>query len=260
MLKAQQIRKKIKSDQPSIGTWMQLACTDAAEIIASCGYDWVAVDMEHGGFSRQQLADLFRAIEVGGAAPFVRVAETAMLPIRAALDAGATGIILPMIESGPQLEDAIQHIYYPPEGIKGNKRGGSRGVGFCRANLFGERFDEYLNGVSRETIVVAQIEHIRGVAALDEILAVPGLDAIMVGPYDLSGSMGMPGDFDNPEYEKVMAEISNTCKQFKMPMGAHVVEPDPAELKSRIEQGYLFLAYGIDAVFMQRMAKLPDFS
>ena len=258
MLKVQHIRKKLKNGQPSVGTWMQLASTDAAEIISRCGYDWVAVDMEHGGFSRLHLADLFRAIEIGGALPFARVAETAMMPVRSALDAGARGIILPMIESAAQLEDAIRHIYYPPDGIRGNKRGGSRGVGFCRANLFGEMFDEYLNGESRETLVVAQIEHIRGVAALNEILAVPGLDAIMVGPYDLSGSMGMPGDFGNPEFEKVMAEIASTAREFKVAMGAHVVEPDPAQLKARIDQGYLFVAYGIDAVFMQRMAKLPD--
>lgn len=257
---AQQIRKKLKNGQPSIGTWLQLASADAAEIIAKCGYDWVTVDMEHGGFSRLHLSDLFRAIELGGAAPFVRVAEANMVLIRSALDAGAQGIILPMIESGEQLAEAISHIYYPPEGINGNKRGGTRGVGFCRANLFGERFDEYLNGLARQILVVAQIEHIRGVAALSEILEVPGLDAIMVGPYDLSGSMGMPGNFSDPEFEKVMGEIARTAREYKIPMGAHVVEPDPAELRARIAQGYLFLAYGIDTVFMQRMARLPDIS
>ena len=258
MLSAQKIRDKLNSGRPSIGTWMQLASPDAAEILAACGYDWVAVDMEHGGFSRINLTDIFRALEVRGAAPFVRVAENSMMNIRAALDAGARGIILPMIESAQQLADAMRHIYYPlPEGAASPRRGG-RGVGFCRANLFGKEFASYLNGASRETLVVAQIEHICAVGALNEILEVPGLDAIMVGPYDLSASMGIPGDFANPEFEKVMSEINKTARKYKIPMGAHGVEPDPAQLRARIEQGCLFLAYGIDTVFMQRMAALPS--
>lgn len=260
MLSAQKIREKLNSGKPSIGTWMQLVSPDAAEILAECGYDWVAIDMEHGGFSRLNLADLFRALELRGAAPFVRVAENSMINIRSALDAGARGIILPMIESATQLEDALKHIYYPLREGGETPRRGARGVGFCRANSFGRQFGEYLECTSRETMVVAQIEHICAVGVLNEILEVPGLDAIMVGPYDLSASMGIPGDFKNPEFEKVMAEITKTAGKYNIPMGAHVVEPDPVQLKARIDQGYLFLAYGIDTVFLQRMAALPSLS
>ena len=247
---AEDIRKKMKSGKASIGTWMQLANADAAEILANAGYDWVAVDLEHGAFSRAQQADLYRAIELGGAVPMARVAESSMTHIRAALDAGAKGIILPMIESAEGLQQAISHIFYPPTG--------RRGVGFCRANLFGQKFDQYLAGTARETLVVAQIEHINAMDHLDAIMQTPGLDAIMVGPYDLSGSMGMPGDFSNPEFEKLMNEISATCKKYKIPMGAHIVQPDTQMLQTRIEQGYLFLAYGIDTVFLAHAAALPE--
>ena len=250
-MQADDIRKKMKSGKASIGTWLQLGSTDGAEILARCGYDWVAVDMEHGGFSRLQLSDLFRAIEVGGSLPMARVAESRMDLIKGALDAGARGIILPMIESETQLTEAMEHIYYPPKG--------RRGVGFCRANDFGREFDAYLGGPARTILVVAQIEHVRAVANLDAILGTKGLDAIMVGPYDLSGSMGLPGDFKNPEFEKVMNEIAATAKKFKVPMGAHVVQPDPVALKLRIDQGYMFLAYGIDSVFLYASAKRPVF-
>ncbi len=248
--KVEEIRKQMQAGKPSIGTWMQLANADVAEVLASAGYDWVAVDLEHGAFSRAQQADLYRAIELGGAVPMARVAESSMTHIRAALDAGARGIILPMIESASALQEAISHIFYPPAG--------RRGVGFCRANLFGQKFDQYLAGAARKTLVVAQIEHIKAVGQLDAIMQVLGLDAIMVGPYDLSGSMGVPGDFANPEFEKVMNEIAATSRKYKVPMGAHIVEPNPQMLKNRIDQGYLFLAYGIDTVFLAHASALPQ--
>ncbi len=247
---AAEIRKKMQQGQASLGTWMQFGCTDVAEILGASGYDWVAVDLEHGGFSRQQLADLFRAIENGGAAPFARVAESSMVLVRSALDAGARGIILPMIASRSQLESIVQHIFYPPQG--------GRGVGYCRANMFGRDFTAYLNGPSRETLVVAMIEHVDAIEHLDGILTVPELDAIMVGPYDLSGSMGVPGQFNNPEFEQAMSAIAAAAKKHGVPMGAHVVQPDPKLLKQRMAEGYSFLAYGIDAVFLYNGSQCPD--
>lgn len=246
---AREIRNKMQQGQASVGTWMQFGCTDVAEILGASGYDWVALDLEHGGFSRQQIADLFRAIENGGAAPFARVAESSMVLVSAALDAGARGVILPMIASRGQLESIMQHIFYPPQG--------GRGVGYCRANLFGREFDAYLNGPSRETLVVAMIEHVAAIENLDGILTVPGLDAIMVGPYDLSGSMGAAGQFDNPEFEKAMSAIAAAAKKHNVPMGAHVVQPDAQLLKQRVAEGYRFLAYGIDAVFLYNSAPCP---
>ncbi len=234
----------------TIGTWLQLPSPDAAEILGRAGYDWVAVDMEHGLFGRVGLADICRAIELGGALPFARVAEATRNEIKGALEAGAAGLIFPMIESRAQLDEAISYALYPDQG-------GARGVGYCRANLFGADFDAYRQGRASGLLLVAQIEHIRAVEALPEILAHPRLDAIMVGPYDLSGSMGLTGRFDHPDFIAAMARIRDICRQCGAHMGTHVVMPDPAELAARMREGYRFIAYGIDAVFLRNSAQRP---
>jgi 2-dehydro-3-deoxyglucarate aldolase len=214
------------------------------------GYDWVAVDMEHGLFTRTGLADVCRAIELGGGLPFARVAEATKNEIKGVLEAGARGLIFPMIESRAQLDDAISWALYPDQG-------GSRGVGFCRANLYGKELAAYREGAARELILVAQIEHVRALEELPRILAHPRLDAIMVGPYDFSGSMGLTGHFDHPDFIAAMQRIQDACTRHGANVGIHVVEPDPAELAERVKQGYRFIAYGIDAVFLQRNAQRP---
>lgn len=252
MANAADIRKKLKEGGASIGTWQQIPDADISELLAEAGYDWVAVDLEHGGVSRSQLAGLFRAIELGGALPLARVAAPEMTSIKPALEAGAAGIILPMIVSRPQLDAAVNDIRYPPAG--------SRGVGFCRANRYGREFDAYMTGAAASMLIVAQIEHIEAVRNLEAIVSHPALDAVFVGPYDLSGSMNLTGQFDHPEFERVMERINRVCHEHAMPMGAHIVMPDPAKLARSIRDGYQFLAYGIDSVFLRTAAERPRLS
>jgi 2-dehydro-3-deoxyglucarate aldolase len=246
---AKEIRAKMRNGV-TVGTWLQLPSPDAAEIMGRAGYDWVAADMEHGLFSRTGLADIFRAVQIGGAAPFARVAEATKTEIKAALESGATGLIFPMIESRAQLDEAAACALYPDQG-------GKRGVGYCRANLYGKDFDSYGENRARDLLLVAQIEHIRAVEALPDILAHPRLDAIMVGPYDLSGSMGLTGLFDHPEFAAAMRRIRDICFERGANMGTHVVDPDPAQLAACVREGYRFIAYGIDAVFLWKNAQRP---
>ena len=244
------ILKKLKNGEPTIGTWLQIPSPDVAEIIGNAGYDWVVVDLEHGGFSKLVLKDIFRALELNNnTVPLVRVAQTHPKDIKQALDAGAQGVILPMIESKAQLEDGISWSYYPPKG--------TRGVGYSRANLFGENFDEYIEKFSSKILIVAQIEQINAVTNLDDILSVSDLDAIMVGPYDLSGSMGITGQFDHPDFIKAMDDIFQKARHHAIPMGLHIVQTDKELLKNKIKQGYQFIAYGIDAVFLYNTSKNP---
>jgi 2-dehydro-3-deoxyglucarate aldolase len=182
--------------------------------------------------------------------PFARVAEASRDNVKAALDSGALGLILPMIENTAQLEQALAWAHYPPKGC--------RGVGYCRANAYGAKFSEYLTE-SENIFMVAQIEHIKAVDSLEAILALPGLDAIMVGPYDLSGSMGIIGQLDHPDVTAAMNRIAALAKHAGVPMGTHVVMPDPAELSARVREGYLFLAYGIDAVFLRGASSCPEY-
>lgn len=260
-MNAEEIRKLISSGKPAIGTWLQLPSPDAAEIMARAGYDWVAVDMEHGGFGVGALANIMRAIECGGAAPFARLPEAARVWIKFALESGAQGLIFPMIESAEQLAEAIDLSIYPGQDFwrdSGSRPPRCRGVGFCRANGFGKYFDDYHGNAAPGIFLAAQIEHINAVKDIDGILAHPRLDAIMVGPYDLSGSMGLTGQFDHPDFQKAMSLIADACKKSGKVMGCHVVEPDPAALRAEIKRGSRFIAYGIDSVFLWQAAKRPE--
>ncbi len=259
-MNSQDIRKKIAEGKPSIGTWLQLPSPDAAEIMAKAGYDWVAVDMEHGSFGAAALPNIMRAIECGGAAPFARLPEAQKTWIKAALESGAKGLIFPMIESAAQLEAAIDLSIYP--GQDWWRQGASagcayRGVGFCRANGFGRFFEQYRRDVAANIFLAAQIEHIKAVDEIDAILAHPRLDAIMVGPYDLSGSMGLTGKFEHPDFQEAMNRIAKACQKSGKAMGCHVVQPDPAALQAEIARGTRFNAYGIDSVFLWQAARFP---
>jgi len=246
--KIKTIRKKLQNKQVSIGTWQQIPHASISEILGQAGYDWVAVDMEHGSISVDQLPDLFRAIELGGTLPLARVANSIQKDCKQVLDAGAGGIIAPMIESANQLNTIRDACCWPPIG--------SRGVGFSRANLFGKHFDEYKKE-AQLPLLVAQIEHINAVNNLETILQVKGLDAIIIGPYDLSASMGLTAQFENDDFQATMDRILNLCKKYDVPCGDHVVQPDQHLLMKRIDQGYRFIAYSIDATFLNISASLP---
>lgn len=248
MEKIRAIRDGLRSGKTSIGSWMQIPHASVAEIMGQAGYEWVAVDMEHGAVGAHQLPDLFRALELGGTLPLTRIAQGAPKDCKQALDAGAGGIIVPMIESAEQLIKVRDACLWPPAG--------KRGVGFSRANLFGKHFDSYAEE-AQVPLLVAMIEHAAAVDDLPAILAVEGLDAILVGPYDLSASMGMTGAFDRPEFMAVIERILAACNSHGIPCGMHVVMPDAAMLQMRIDQGYRFIAYSIDAVFLRDSANCP---
>jgi len=240
--KIRDIRDALTAGRPSIGSWMQIPHPSVAEIMGDAGYDWVAVDMEHGAVSAHQLPDLFRALELGGTLPLARVAEGSVKECKQVLDAGAGGVIVPMIESASQLEAVRDACRWPPAG--------SRGVGFSRANLFGKYFEGYVEE-AQSPLLVAMIEHIRAVENLEEILRVEGLDAIMIGPYDLSSSMGLTAKFEAAAFVEAMQRIRGLCDRHGIPVGLHVVQPSRKELKLRIEEGYRFLAYSIDSVILR---------
>lgn len=260
-MNVEQIRETIRQGKPTIGTWMQLPNADVGELLARDGYDWVAVDMEHANFGPSILPNIFRGIECGGAAPFARLPEASKVWIKYALEAGAAGLIFPMIESAKQLSDAIDLATYPGQDFwrkPGEAAPAYRGVGFCRANAFGMHLEEYREKIAPNIFIVAQIEHVRAVEQIEEILGHKRLDAIMVGPYDLSGSMGLTGQFEHPDFQAAMNKIAAACAKHGAVMGSHVVEPDPQMLAAEIRRGSRFIAYGIDSVFLWKAAARPQ--
>jgi len=240
------IRSKLKKNQPSIGSWLQLPNGSVAEILGAAGYDWVAVDMEHGSIDFGHLPDLFRALELGNTLPLVRVENGTFLHCRRALDAGAGGIIIPDIQTAEQLSALRDACRWPPDG--------RRGVGFCRGNLFGQNFQSY-QVEAREPFLVAMIENSVALKNLEAILQVPGLDAVLIGPYDLSSSLGFTGRLHLHVVQQAIAKILKKARQVGVPAGIHVIEPSPSELSRRIKEGFRFLPYSIDAVMLATGAK-----
>lgn len=245
----QQLRDRLRNGGYSIGSWMQIPHASVAEIMGQAGYDWVAVDMEHGTVAVHQLPDLFRALELGGTLPLVRLAQDHPKDCKQALDAGAGGVIVPMVESAEQLIAVSDACRWPPAG--------TRGVGFSRANLFGKHFDAYQEE-AQAPLLVAMIEHERAIDNLESILRVEGLDALLIGPYDLSASMGLTAQFEHEVFQAVLERIRTQADKARIPRGVHVVASSPAELRQRLQEGYRFLAYSIDAVILNHGASKPE--
>ena len=239
--KIEHIRNKLKNKEVSVGCWQQIPHSSISEILGCSGYDWVAIDLEHGSISINQLPDLIRAIELGDSAPLVRISQPTAHNCKRALDAGASGIIAPMIENYNQCKLVRESVSLPPVG--------SRGVGFSRANLFGKNFEKY-NQEAQFPLFIIQIESILAVKNLEEILQVKGIDAVMVGPYDLSASMNITGLFENKKYHLALEQIKKTCLSFNVPFGYHITEANKGITKKIISQGYQFIAYCTDGIIL----------
>ena len=243
LAKIKKIRSRLKSKLPSIGSWMQIPDASVAEIMGSAEFDWVAVDMEHGAISHHQLPNIFRALELGNTLPLARIAEGNPRDCKQALDAGAGGIIVPMVEDANELIAVRDACRWPPAG--------TRGVAFARANLFGKDFDSYIEE-AQSPLLIAMIENTRALENIGKILSVEGLDAILIGPYDLSASMGLTGDFEHPDVVSALSQILSAAKELGVAAGIHVVAPSMIEVNARIEQGYHFLPYSIDTVILRQ--------
>jgi len=236
------LKKKILNRELTLGSWITLAKPEIAEIMVQAGFDWLTIDMEHSSTTISQAQEMIRTIELSGIFPFVRVGENNANLIKRVMDAGAKGVIVPMVNTKAEAEAAVAAVKYPPVG--------TRGVGLARAQKFGFGFEEYKKWVAEESIVIVQIEHISAVKNLEAILSTPGVDGSIVGPYDLSGSLGWPGEFDRPEVKDALQKYEEVCDALKKPKGFHVVQPDPEKTKLYIGKGYSFLAVGLDTLYL----------
>ena len=179
--------------------------------------------------------------------PLVRLSSNNSVQIKRVMDAGAHGIVVPMIKSKEEAEYAVSSTRYAPKGI--------RGVGLGRAQGYGTKFKEYLKWQDEGPIVIVQIEHIEAINNIKSILSVDGVDGYIIGPYDLSASMGYPGEFEHPEVKKVLNTIKEIIKNTKKPWGYHEVSPDPNSVTNRINDGYRFIAFGVDFLFFSTICE-----
>lgn len=237
------VKEKLRKGQVCLGGWIQIGHPVVAEIMAGAGFDWIAIDNEHGIIDLESGMHLLNAMKGTATMPMVRVQENNELIIRRWCDAGAQGIIVPMVNTKEQAQHAVKAAKYPPLG--------RRGFGFCRANDYGKNFEAHARNHNEDVLLIMQIEHIEAVKNIESILAVEGVDGAFIGPYDLSGSMGITGQLNHPDMAVGCSKMLDACKRSKKVAGIHVVAIDPDKIKACVAQGFTFIAAGIDTVFLQ---------
>ena len=238
-------KRRLQAGEPSVGTWLSLPSPEAAEYIADLGFDWLTVDAEHNAIDITAMSRMFGIIAAKGVAPMVRIPWNSGENFKRALDAGAWGVVVPMVNSRAEAEAAVEATKYPP---RGNRSLG----GGMRAVRWGSSADEYTKYIDDEVLVVLQIEHIAGVNVADEILSVPGVDACFIGPNDLAASMGIslgiPLESDHPEMVAAIAEIKAACIRNGVAPGIHC--SGPAGITQRIAEGFQYVAMASELKFL----------
>lgn len=236
------LKEKLNRQEITIGSWITLGHASIAEIMAKAGFEWLVVDMEHSVITLDIAQQIIQVIEGCGVIPLVRVGENNPNIIKRAMDAGAHGVIVPMVNTKDQAEAAVDAVKYPPLG--------ARGIGLARAQGYGDEFEKYRDWVEKESIVIVQIEHVKAVENLESILSVGGIDGCIIGPYDLSGSLGMPGKFDHSDVLTILKKAEQTCKEKKVALGIHVIQPDYRLVMDKISKGYSFIGFSLDILFL----------
>jgi len=210
-------------------------------------FDWVVVDLEHSTISLESAGDLIRIINLAGSIPLVRLTSNHPDQIKRVMDAGAHGVVVPNVTSPEEARQAVAATRYPPLG--------TRGVGLARAQGYGRSFREYWEWQKRKPIVILQIENISALDSLEEIFSIPLVSGFMIGPYDLSASMGIPGKFETQEFKKIKRKILETGKKTGCLPGIHIVEPEPSQLLRAVQDGFHWIAYSSDMRMLEVAAQ-----
>lgn len=241
------LRRNLLQREVTLGSWIQIGHPATAEILARAGFDWACVDLEHGAIDLEGVANLFRALGGYDCVPVARLPANDPIWIHRVLDAGARGLIIPMVKTAAEAEAALREAKYPPRG--------QRGFGYSRSNNHGADFAAYIASANEEIAMVMQIEHKDAVANLESILRVDGVDGVFIGPLDLSGSMGITGQLEHPQMVAALAHYRAVCAVHGKAAGTHLVRPNDASIRQALADGYTMLALGLDNVFLQEGAR-----
>ena len=241
------LKQRLRNNELTIGSWVTLGHASVAEIMANAGFDWLVIDAEHSVIELSEIQQLIQAMDLHQCPAIVRVTSNDPQQIKRVMDAGATGVMVPFVNCAEDAAAAVPNTYYPPTG--------TRGVGLARAQGYGAGFKPYLEWLPEHAVVIVMIEHRDAVENIDEILSVDGVDAFIIGPYDLSASMGMPGETGHPMVQEAIARVREAGVAHGMPGGIHVVEPDREELYRQVDSGYRFMGYGLDIRILDSLCR-----
>tara|TARA_Y100000590_G_C15539242_1_gene946267 strand:- start:178 stop:921 length:744 start_codon:yes stop_codon:yes gene_type:complete len=231
------IGKKVK-----IGSWITTFNPSAVHLMSSLGFEWLCVDMEHSTITLDQMGNLISMIENNKSIPFVRVGANEKIHIKKALDAGAKGIVVPMVNTVRDAKNAIESTYYYPKG--------KRGVGLAKASNFGYNFEKYVKNESKKIKLILQIESIEAINNLEKILDLKNISGTLLGPYDLSSSLGVIGKLNSSIVKNAIKKYEVISKKKKIPMGIHIAQLDHNKIKQAYKKKYKFVASGTDMIFL----------
>ena len=231
--------QRLRHNDLLLGTMLTLPSPELAEIISSCGYDWLFMDGEHGNLSTLDWQRMLQAV-AGRSAAIIRVATNSEREIKKILDIGADGIIAPQVNTADEARHVVACCKYPPQGI--------RGVGLARAQGYGRDFAEYMETANDSIAVIVQAEHIDAVNNIDEIVQVEGIDAVFIGPYDLSASMGLMGQVEHPEVVEAIDRVGHACQQRDISLGYFGTSAE--SVQDYVHKGYHLICAGTDAGFV----------
>ena len=241
-MKPNKVKRLLQAGKPAVGVWLNIPSPATAEAMASLGWDFLTVDVEHGAIDLETIQNMFIAIGSNGAIPLARITWNDHVVIKRILDAGAFGVVVPMVCSPAEAEAAVKACKYPPEGIRG--AGGGRWRYSAGSN--------YMEEANDEIMCVVMIEHPDAVRQVEQILSVDGVDACFIGPNDLSWNMGLHGRRDDPRHAEAIQRVLEAGKKVGKPTGIHCLSAE--EVNQRIEQGFQFLACQNDIAFMMGAA------
>ena len=234
----------------SLGSWITTYSEINVEIMCNFKFDWLNIDLEHGNISLEEAQNLIRIISIYKIKPYVRITHRSIDQIKRVLDSGAIGLIIPMVKNIEEVETIYNNCIYAPKG--------NRGMGLMRANMYGLNFDDYLKKFKKNFQLFIQIENINSIQNLDTILKSKKVDGVFIGPYDLTASMGIPGNFKNKKYLDSIKLIKKICKSNKIPCGIHIIEPDKEELINKINEGYKIIGFSLDTKMLENSLKKID--
>jgi 2-keto-3-deoxy-L-rhamnonate aldolase RhmA len=231
--------QRLRQNDLLFGTMLTLPSPEIAEMISSCGYDWLFMDGEHGNLSTLDWKRMLQAV-AGRSAAIIRVATNSEREIKKILDIGADGIIAPQVNTADEARHVVACCKYPPQGI--------RGVGLARAQGYGRNFTDYMKTANVSIAVIIQAEHIDAVNNIDEIVEVDGIDAVFIGPYDLSASMGLMGQVDHPEVMEAIDRVGRACQRRDISLGYFGTTAE--SVQDYVSKGYHLICAGTDAGFV----------
>jgi len=236
------IKNKLKNREQLFAGWTSIGHSQVTEMISMSGVDFVGIDIEHSTINQHQSQSIIAACHASGVSCLPRIATHNQEAIKRLLDSGADGIIVPNVDTSEQVENLIEWIKYPPLG--------KRGFGIARAQRYGHGFKEYTAQWNNSSCLIIQIESISAVQNIDQLLKYDEVDGAMIGPYDISGSLGIPGQIDHEEVKNAGKLVVEACKKYGKACGTQDIDPSYERVQLALDSGYTFVVLASDVFIL----------